>query len=156
MANFTGFYDLVSAEDLLQKLKWEFDCLANAKTGTDYKYHAFNFFVTAYHIADWPHPADGQRLNKHKDEALIKICGHVANGAKHFATYSHVKAVRSLDEIRYVEDDYVEFGYFETLYISIDKGEVPGFELTQIGVCDLAQRLIVFWEEKIPAARGAG
>jgi hypothetical protein len=149
MANFTGFYDLSSAEDLLKKLKWEFDNLVNAKAEMEYHYHAFNFFVTGFHIADWLHPGNKQLQDTLKNCDILKVCGHIANGAKHFQTRSGVKAVRSLDEMKYVEDGYVEFGYFESLYIKIDRSEIASFSSDIIGVCDFAKMVVDFWEHKL-------
>ena len=149
MANFTGFYDLTSAGELLKKLKWEFSNMANSKAEMEYRYHAFNFFVTGFHIADWLHPGNKQLQDSLKETDILKICGHIANGAKHFQTWPSVKAVRSLDEMKYVEDGYVEFGYFETLYIKIDPSEVAGFQADPIGICDFAKKVFDFWENKL-------
>lgn len=145
MANFTGFYDLTDPKDLFAKLKWEFTNLVNAKSKTEYRYHAFNFFVTGFHLADWLHPGDKPRQDALKSEAILKVCGHIANGAKHFQTWDSLKAVRSLDEMKYVEDGYVEFGYFESHYIKVDLTEVASFPPELIGVCDFAKLVVDFW-----------
>ncbi|NOS68767.1 MAG: hypothetical protein HOP33_02435 [Verrucomicrobia bacterium] len=149
MANFTGFYNLTTASDLLEKLKWEFNNLINAKTETEYRYHAFNLFVTGFHIADWMHPGNKPLQDALKDKDILKICGHLAHGAKHFQTRDSLKAVRSLGKMNYVEDGYVEFGYFETLYITIDPSEVTGFPSDPISVCDFAKLVIDFWDNKL-------
>jgi len=148
MANFTGFLDLKSSSELFKKLKWEHDNLVNAKTSTHYQYHAFNFFVTAFHMADWP-LRDGTKGNaKLKSEPILKVCGHVANGAKHFETYPNVKAVKSLKKGGYCSGDYAEFGYFESLFIQIDALEVPGFPDT-VGVSEFANLVMEFWKNQM-------
>lgn len=153
MANFTGFYNLANSKDLFKKLEWEFEQLINSKEAMEYRFHAFNFFVTAFHIADWPDPANGRPQHALKATETLKICGHIANGAKHFTTYPHVKSVRSLDEMKYVDDGYVEFGYFETLYITVDQDELPESPGT-IGVCEFAKKVVDFWRERLMGAGG--
>ena len=137
---------MATAVDLLTKLKWEFSNMQTAKTKEAYCYHAFNFFVTGFHFADWFHPGDKTSQDSLKAHPILKICGHIANGAKHFQTFPNVVAVRSLAEEDYVESGYVEFGYFETLYVKLDKSEIPDHPSDTIGVCDFAKKVIAHWE----------
>jgi hypothetical protein len=75
-----GFFELGTAENMLAKAKRELTRL-EAEASID---HAYNFFVTAYHIIDY---LDG-RLSKPVvdsilNDPLIQICGDACNKAKH-------------------------------------------------------------------------
>ena len=79
-----GFLELQSADDLLVKLRHDFTLLEERPMDT---YRAFNFFVTAEHMADWKFPGrsnDTPRKQMRKRKTLLQICSHLANGLKHF------------------------------------------------------------------------
>ncbi len=71
-----GFFELRTAEDLLEKAKRELARL-EAERSID---HVYNFFVTAYHIVDY---LDEDLKKKVMNEKLIQLCCDACNKAKH-------------------------------------------------------------------------
>ena len=78
-----GIFGLTNSADLYNKLEWEYYSL---KKEPQNPYHAYNFFVTAWHLLEWKYP-DNIKVRKEVKEAnpILKICEHIAVGAKHFA-----------------------------------------------------------------------
>lgn len=79
-----GLFTLRTAVDLRCKLNHDYQRMLAAPTDS---YAAFDFFVTAEHMLDWIHPKNAgakARGRARKESVLLKICSHVANGAKHF------------------------------------------------------------------------
>ena len=77
---FAGFFELRTAENLLEKAKRELTRL-EAEDSID---HVYNFFVTAYHIVDY---LDGrlstQEVEKIRADPLMQLCADACNKAKH-------------------------------------------------------------------------
>ena len=67
-----GLSQLRNAADLLEKLRWEFK---NLEAHPADAYHAFNFFVTAEHMADWTN-----NILLRKTIPLLRITSHIACG----------------------------------------------------------------------------
>jgi hypothetical protein len=89
-----GVFGLGSHLELAKKLEWEFEQLIAKPNNA---YHAYNFFVTAWHLVEWKYPdlADTSIRNKLREQTpLLQICEHLAVGAKHFEPRSaHLNAV---------------------------------------------------------------
>lgn len=86
MTAFTGFFQLQTATDLLQKLESDYQ---RVQAEPRNPYAAFDFFVTAEHLIDWLYPGDtptdaAKRNQERKGSALLRTCSHLANGSKHF------------------------------------------------------------------------
>jgi hypothetical protein len=71
-----GFFELGTAKDMLEKAKRERARL-EADVSID---HVFNFFVTAFHIADY---LDERLSKKVQKESWFQLCGDAGNKAKH-------------------------------------------------------------------------
>ena len=90
-----GLFDLQGPRDLLEKLEHDFDRLKNSPRD---EFAAFDFFVTARHLPDWLYP-DAQENNWKKradllrNNPLLRVCAHIADGSKHFQS-SHHKSVQ--------------------------------------------------------------
>lgn len=110
---------------------------------------AFNFFVTAEHLPDW--------LNMRvlvRQHALLKIVSHLANGAKHFVIdpIRH-QSVIGTHKDRYVEEGYVEPGYFyEPLQIHLSQDEAAELGTSVIDAVALGQLVLDFWRPHVPGA----
>ena len=79
-------YSLVTANDLLEKLKREMVRLEQEVTGDTF----FNFLVTAYHITDWIEKDDSIHMSKEDIDSMyqdryIAISKDLANASKHFS-----------------------------------------------------------------------
>ena len=72
-----GFFELGTANNMLEKAKRELARL-EADVSID---HVFNFFVTAFHVADY---LDDKRLKRRLEKkSWFKHCGDAGNKAKH-------------------------------------------------------------------------
>src|SRR5258706_15507092 len=80
---------LGNAADLLGKLRFDFE---RVRKNTHDAYAAFDFFVTAEHLPEWQRDKTVIR-----QEPLLRVVSHLANGAKHFqATDSRHKSVSNV------------------------------------------------------------
>ena len=92
----SGIFDLSSPAGLREKLKRDHAKLKAEPTNTDL---AFNFFVTAEQMLDWVYPKNinkQKRIDAKNTSALLRVCSHLANGAKHFEVENrHHDSVKS-------------------------------------------------------------
>jgi hypothetical protein len=141
-----GFFGLSTAEDLLEKLRFERDSIVRNPQDP---FTLFNFFVTAYHIAEWAGLKHLQR-----QEPLLEICGHLANGVKHFRLDgSKHTQIRDTKDLSYVGPDYCESDYVEPDVIVVLAASDHVAEGTVMDVRHLANRLVAFWEQKLSSRR---
>ena len=134
-----GIFNLNSPEALAKKLFSDYELFI--KNPFD-PYLAFNFFITAEHIPDWI----GDKSLK-KSNAALRVCSHIANGAKHFEVDRH-NSVINTEKVLYVASGYVEEGYFEEplmIYLSVDEAKELGFE--QCEAIKIAELVRNFWAE---------
>jgi hypothetical protein len=87
---YDGYARLVrtaNPEHLLHKLEWEYAQWQEDPLNT---YRAWNFFATAEHLPDWlartgPRALGGFRISAfRRSTPLLRICSHLASGARHF------------------------------------------------------------------------
>jgi hypothetical protein len=78
-----GVFALRTIDDLFAKLEVDFE---RVRANPVDSYAAFDFCVTAWHLVDWkwPNPNDSARLAFLKRLPVLRICEHLAVGAKHF------------------------------------------------------------------------
>jgi hypothetical protein len=129
-----GSFELRSAWDLLRKLESDVEQLKRDPGNT---YLAFNAFVTAEHINEWVYPGDankGTRRDLVLKFALLEVCSHVANGAKHFQVQ-----VKGLDLLANGD-----------LILELDRVTAQKLGHTSITALELAKRVLRFWKRRIP------
>ncbi len=137
-----GIFDLETPEALVRKLLVEFHQFLDKPNDT---YQAFNFFVTAEHIPDW---IDKKYLRK--QEPILRICSHIANGAKHFIVDRHRSVERSKKE-KYVADGYVAEGYVEeSLMVYLSEEEANEIGKASFRAIELAKMIVDYWSERFP------
>lgn len=138
------YFELTTAADLFRKL--EHDLATLESSGYDV-YAAFNFFVTAEHLPDWI--AQRPLIRHH---AILRITSHLANGLKHFSVDRH-DSVAATETQKYVEDGYVEPGYFEEpLLINLTESEAREFGAPSVDALWLARAVVAFWRPYVVAA----
>ncbi|HEX9872519.1 MAG TPA: hypothetical protein VGC99_28765 [Candidatus Tectomicrobia bacterium] len=166
------FFDLKTPGDLLRKLEREYDRWKADPLNVDV---AWNFFVTVEHLPDWiyyqdmptsgkPRPdlLDGEEPYVFKmalTRPLLRICSHLANGAKHFhLRNTNLTSVdRTVIEPRsYVADGYVADGYFAKepmLVVYLSHDEVAALQQAGVPVTAednevlwIAARVLEFWQ----------
>jgi hypothetical protein len=144
-----GVFSLRTPRDLREKLESDYARLAAANPGSvEAHYAAFDFFVTADHLADWQSRSTGASitsLRKYPEGALVS---HIANGAKHF----RVTDPRHTS----VRDTVVQFSGFQpgafqpdafpvvpVLCIELETGAVES-------VLAVAERVLQHWRALLP------
>ena len=65
---FEGFFELQTAQDLLAKLRHDFDRLKKSPMDS---YAAFDFFVTAYHMLEWGYREPRRATNLREKGKLV-------------------------------------------------------------------------------------
>ncbi len=137
MENNKGFINLITESDLFDKLLWEKEQLTKEPWNS---YHAFNFFVTGYHLADWIFKGETRSddyKNFIKSNIELFLTSQIANGAKHFSLkskdYSDDK--RGISRIKsesYYEKGYIEDGFIMDELIMRIKGSELGQNRQQL------------------------
>ena len=160
MADFKGFASMTRAADLLEKMQHD---LTRMEQAPAHPYPAFDFFVTAEHVLDWIWPdASGsanrkKRTDKRESSPLLRITGHLANGAKHFkVTRMPRPSVNALGERGPVFDsNMADSQVFDTesyLLIELQQDEATalGLEHQHISTIDFARRVLTYWQQQLP------
>lgn len=135
-----GFIGLFEAKDLFDKLKSDYkDFLANPND----PYKAYNFFVTAEHLPDW---IDEKKI-KYSDPYL-RICCHLATGAKHFGvTHKDKNSVEGWSIDVYIKEGYIEDDYFAPiLMVNLTDEEAEVLGRNSIELNEIASNVFSFWE----------
>ena len=81
-----GFFELQTAADLFEKLKRDYSRLEQASADSRI---AFDFVVTAWHLCEWKYPAVTERSDAISRHPILRVCEHLAVGAKHFEPTSN-------------------------------------------------------------------
>ncbi len=79
-----GVFELRDHRDLLAKLERDLESLTDNPRDSD---AAFNFFVTAWPMLEWAYPGNENKAKRdsiRESETNLRICEHIAVGAKHF------------------------------------------------------------------------
>ncbi len=144
MATRFQFFDLNTPADLFRKLEGDLAALESSYQDTRV---AFNFFVTAEHLPNWLGKRD--LILQH---AILRIVSHIANGAKHFnLDDARHDSVTSTEKSRYVEEGYIEPGYYhEPLLIHLSPDEALEMNTPTIDAVTLGRQVIEFWRQHIP------
>jgi hypothetical protein len=144
----SGLFALKTPSDLLAKLRYDYQRLANESTD---QYAAFDFFVTAEHLIDWLHPnSETERKSMRSSSALLRLCSHIANGSKHFqATAKHHKSF-SKSEVHHgaFSSDFSSDFDISGLILTLD-GQAKMEFGAQVYAHDLAKQVLTFWEKKL-------
>lgn len=91
-----GVFGLNTAEDLYRKLQAD---QARVLADPTDAFAAYDFVVTAWHLCDWRFagklgPARSDFCNRH---IAVRVCEHLATGAKHFSPGNKHSSVSSTD-----------------------------------------------------------
>ena len=135
---------LSSAQDLLAKLQFDF---GRIKSNPHDVYAAFDFFVTAEHLPEWCDDRDVKRT-----EPLLRVVSHLATGAKHFTpSPQRHKSVADVGSRTGIFNPAIfNSEVFNTGGLTVVlKGEEIAALGAEIGVLDLARRVLTFWERRL-------
>ncbi len=129
---------LEKADDLLKKLEFDLKRLENSPSDA---YAAFDFFVTAEHIPDWI-----KNIAIKKENELLMVVSHIANGAKHFeVSDSRHKSVTNIEIREYPwPDESGKPGQHIFISFNLQDGAVSGLELSALL---MARQVYQFWKD---------
>jgi len=151
MSQLDGFFSLRTPSDLLFKLEADYARLCQAEpTSKAAQYAAFDFLVTAHHLADWSAEARGGALKEWRSYPDAALLGHIANGAKHFRVQRHHVAKDTEVEAGAFAANAFETTAFETgkLTIYLESGQAED-------VLPLARRLLAHWRSEVADSKPA-
>jgi hypothetical protein len=153
-----GFFDKQTPEHLLRKLEREYVRWKADPLNTDL---AWNFFVTAEHVPEWQ-ARTGPRLPKGfsykkftKDIPLLRICSHLASGARHFRPradqHTSVASTRRREgwiEPGWVSEDWIEH---EALMVDLTPAEQRKLRSASASIEALAfaADVLAFWQQRL-------
>jgi hypothetical protein len=169
------FFDLKTPSDLLHKLEREYDRWKADELNVDL---AWNFFVTAEHVADWVYYQDmptsmktrADLLDNEKpsdfkmnpSRPLLRICSHLANGGKHFhlgnCKLTSVASTRKRGAGTFAARTFAArtfaSGVFArpALVVDLVPGEQQALSLAEASIkaLNLAADLLAFWQARVP------
>lgn len=145
-------FDLNTAHDLRAKMRRDLERMRANPMDSD---AAFNFFVTAEHMPDWIYPKREKKQEREtlkNSEIILRICSHLANGAKHFEVEAkHHDTVQSSGRRRGWHGSWAGGPWFgpwfggSCLVIHL-KGDAEQALGPAISAIDLATKIMEFWE----------
>ena len=150
---FRGFFELRTPHDLLKKMHHDRSRLATNPLDT---YAAFDFFVTANHLVDWVWPsATRQQLKANREEvALLRVCEHLADGAKHFLLTRRHQGVDATTRLSGAFDPRLfDPAAFDAgaLTIELEAAEAVQLGTDHISALELASKVLEYWVSRIGA-----
>lgn len=156
----TGFGRLKTPRDLLGKLDRDLARLNADAADID---AAYDFFVTSYHLLDWKFPdtAAGYKTDRAeliKQEPLLTVARHLANGAKHFEA-THWDSVQDIIQVGtgshwprgYWSPNYWPDGSWlrPRLSIVLTAREAVNFRMPALDALHTARKLFEFWARNV-------
>lgn len=140
---------LQSARDLLAKLEHDLERVRRDRRDV---YAAFDFFVTAEHLGEWPPSENGLRHPHRGDSSgLLRLVCHLANGSKHFTP----RAMEHWSVVQVSERD----GGFDPEFFDPEAFDVGALQIEHLGFGDhpagimevdlLAGAVVDFWRQRV-------
>jgi hypothetical protein len=141
-----GFFDLQRATDLLGKLERDYARLQQDSEDVDL---AYNFFVTAENMPEWVKDKAFKHVIQ-QQELILTLCNELTTGAKHVTAGKEKPAIASAERDRYVEEGYIEPGYFEEpLLVRLSPTRATQRGQEAIDVLTLAGEVLAFWQREL-------
>ncbi|MCH8879410.1 MAG: hypothetical protein IID34_05950 [Planctomycetes bacterium] len=143
-----------TVHDLFKKIEHDFEVLR--KNPSD-AHACFNFFVTTEHLPEWYLDADAKRADAfRRNEAILRICSHLANGAKHFVVknkkHSSVQSTNQVSQVSFRASSQLSRPSDESPSeeFVVQPGPEEASELgSQVAVSDLAHKIVTFWRKTL-------
>jgi hypothetical protein len=120
-------------------------------------YTAYDFFVTAYSLADWEkkhkHMTSAQATTLY-DQMVIKICGDIANGSKHFRRNKQPKTTLKTHSAPPAFDPAVfQPNAFQTTWsawVELSPSEAQAVGVPELcPVLELAEKALEYWRRTL-------
>lgn len=144
MSQLDGFFSLRTPHDLLEKLESDFTRFKTADaTSVEAQYAAFDFFVTALHMADWmPHGAGGS-IPSHGAYPEGSLVYDLGNGAKHFRVNPAQHTTVSNTGSAGLFDPAI----FDPAIFDVGRLVVDLEDGTTVDALSVAQRVLDYWRK---------
>jgi hypothetical protein len=149
-----GIFALKTPRDLFAKLESDFE---RVKRDPVDSYAAFDFCVSAWHLVDWKFPdaQDPARFAFLQRFPILRICEHLAVGAKHFEpTRPSLKSITGTDDTSVWEHRAWKPGSWKPgawageLLIHLD-GEAKKAFGDKITLPNLAEKVMSTWRAEL-------
>ena len=138
--SYQGFsQSLQTRSDMLSKLRHDLDRMRCDPLDV---FAAYDFFVTAHHVKDWPPKAQ-------IDQPLRDVLARLANGAKHFEIDNpRLKGVRNVETTRGAFDPRVfQHNAFDVGRLVVDlDGDAEKVFGSRVTAFALAEKALAAWE----------
>jgi hypothetical protein len=143
-----GAWYLDEPKDLIAKMESD---LARMRASPRDAHPAFDFFVTAHHLADWVERDDGRRRALIGATPLLLIAGAIANGSKHFMTSDpRWRAVSGLESGMRGPSGVGPAGIRVPLWVNLDEAMAARVPCaSDVSAIDLAVLLLEWWKGKL-------
>jgi len=148
MTTTNGAFALRTVEDLLKKLKHDMKRLEASPTDS---YAAFDFFITAFHMQEWPDNRGSRVRSKYSHEkVLMDVCAHLANGSKHFSVGSN-ESIKGTEHV----DGGFDSSLFQADSFQVErllvhlKGKAAQLLGEIVEATALGRKVLEYWEAKV-------
>jgi hypothetical protein len=149
---FRGFFELSTPQHLFTKLRHDYERLERNPLDS---YAAFDFFVTANCLVDWCWPsatASQLRANRRAD-TILRICEHLADGAKHFLLcrpHQGVEGTRRVlgGGLATMRLGGTRLGERGRLVVVLESTEAAELMKSEIPVLELASLVLQYWNRR--------
>jgi hypothetical protein len=150
MTSQNGSFALHNAEDLLKKLKHDMQRLESNTTDS---YAAFDFFITAFHMKDWPNK-NGKKVKPKlsHEKVVMAVCAQLANGSKHFKWESN-ESVKNTEHVEGAFDSSFQADAFQVERMLVHlKGQAARQLGETVEATALARKVLEYWKAKLLSA----
>ena len=152
-----GIFGLTSPRDLLDKLMYGFKRLKANEGQQAMLYTAYDFFVTAYSLVDWAKkhkPMTSAQAATLYDKMIIKICGDIANGSKHFRRDKPPKTtLKPHSAPPAFQPDAFQLDAFQTTWsawVELSPSEAQAVSVPELcPVLELAEKALEYWRRTL-------
>jgi hypothetical protein len=157
-----GYAELKTPGDLARKVQRDLKRVRADHSNVD---AAFDFFITAFSLIDWVHPGNDaaaakQRKALRNAHPLLRIAGHLCNGAKHFEAkdWGQVESLGPRNirmsafghwTLEMVQRFPADFFGDPRLTIRLTAAEAKRFGVSELDVLDTAETICAFWEQRL-------
>jgi hypothetical protein len=146
MSQLDGYFSLRTPGDLFVKLESDFGRFKAADpTSAEAQYAAFDFFVTALHMADWTSRVAGGSISSHRAYPDGPLVSDLGNGAKHFRVDPKRRTtVSSTGSAGFFDPSIFDPAIFDVARLVVDLEDG-----TTVDALDVAQRVLDHWRRVV-------
>jgi hypothetical protein len=151
-----GVFGLRNARDLLAKLEADH---ARVQADSTDAFAAYDFAVVAWHLLEWALPGNthaAARASLIAANPMLRVCEHLAVGAKHFEPSPKRHKSVAGDDIGgvwgrgvWAPGTWAKGTWNESITIQLD-GDAADTYGPEITIMELADTMLSFWKKQLP------